>query len=306
MTIEIFKSNKGENMTNSVVTLDKKELKNLGFIINEKTDTFTANIITVNGILSASQQKCIGEAAEKFGNGRIKLSTSFTIEVQGITHENLDKFRKYIAKENLQTGGVGNRLRPVVSCIGTDCRFGLADTMKLSTEIHERIYNKYRDEELPHRFKVAISGCPNDCTKITLCEIGIMSQYIPDYEEDKCRGCNKCSVEEICPMDICKVEDKKMKMDKENCKNCGRCIGKCYFNAIEKGTYGYKVFIGGKGGKIKTDARPLDKIFTSEEEIFALIERAILFYKEKGEKRERFAKTIERIGFEEVMKILTF
>ncbi len=86
-------------------------------------------------------------------------------------------------------------------------------------------------------------------------------------------------------MNVCKVEDKKLKMDKDNCKNCGRCVNKCYFNAIEKGTYGYK-------------------IFTSEKEIFELIERTILFYKENDEPKERFAKTIERMGFEEVEKIL--
>ena len=33
-----------------------KDIKNKGFLKNEKTNTFTANIITVNGILSASQQ----------------------------------------------------------------------------------------------------------------------------------------------------------------------------------------------------------------------------------------------------------
>lgn len=73
-----------------------KDIKNKGFLKNEKTNTFTANIITVNGILSASQQKCIGEAAQLFGNGRIKLSTSFTIEVHGIAYKNVDAFLDYI------------------------------------------------------------------------------------------------------------------------------------------------------------------------------------------------------------------
>ena len=78
---------------------------------------YTANIITVNGILTSSQHQCIGKAAELFGNGIIKLSTSFTIEVRGIPYEKINDFRKYIEKENLETGGIGPRLRPVVSCI---------------------------------------------------------------------------------------------------------------------------------------------------------------------------------------------
>ena len=291
-------------MINLIIRQDEKELKNMGFLINEKTNTFTANIITVNGILTAEQQKCIGEAATLFGNGIIKLSTSFTIEVKGIPYEKINDFREYIGKAGLETGGIGPKLRPVVSCIGSDCRYGLTDTLKLSDEIHNKIYNKYKNVELPHRFKIAISGCPNDCTKINLCEIGIMSQHIPDFNDDTCKGCKNCSIEKLCPVDACKMEDKKLQRDKDNCNNCGRCIGKCHFDVIEKGTYGYKIFIGGKGGKIKTDAIALDKIFTSKEDVFDLIEKAILFYIENGEPKERFAKTIERIGFEEVAKKL--
>lgn len=131
-----------------------------------------------------------------------------------------------------------------------------------------------------------------------------MSQYIPNFNEDKCKGCKKCSVEDTCPMDACEVEGEKLQMDKSICSNCGRCVDKCYFDAIVNGTYGYKVFIGGKGGKVKTEARALNKVFTSKEEIFDLIEKALLFYMENGQPKERFAKTIERIGFEEVEKEL--
>ena len=132
-------------MIDLLIKEDEKDLKNMGFIINEKTNIYTANIITVNGILTSSQHQCIGKAAELFGNGIIKLITSFTIEVRGIPYEKINDFRKYIEKENLETGGIGPRLRPVVSCIGTDCRYGLTDTLSLSDEIHERIYNKYKN-----------------------------------------------------------------------------------------------------------------------------------------------------------------
>lgn len=281
-----------------------EDIKNKGFLINEKTNTFTANIITVNGMLSAAQQTCIGEAARLFGNGKIKLSTSFTIEVQGIAYENIDAFLDYIGKESLETGGVGSRIRPVVSCIGNECKFGLADTLGLSDEIHEKIYRKYKDINLPHRFKIAIGGCPNDCAKINLCEVAILAQQIPYFKEDMCKGCSKCSIEKLCPMNACKLEDKKLNQDKTICNNCGRCIDKCHFDAMKKRLEGYKIFIGGKGGKIKTDAIALNKIFTSKEEIIELIEKIILFYMENGQPKERFAKTIERIGFKKVEDIL--
>lgn len=44
----------------------------------------------------------------------------------------------------------------------------------------------------------------------------------------------------------------------------------------------------------------LDKIFTSEEEVIDMAERAILFFRDEGLSGERFADTIDRLGFDYV------
>lgn len=50
--------------------------------------------------------------------------------------------------------------------------------------------------------------------------------------------------------------------------------------------------------------KALNRIFTSEEEALDVIEKAILLFKDQGLKGERFAETIERIGFENAEKQL--
>ena len=50
--------------------------------------------------------------------------------------------------------------------------------------------------------------------------------------------------------------------------------------------------------------KSLSKIFASKEEALNVIEKAILFFRDNGLKGERFAETIERIGFENVEKAL--
>ena len=96
---------------------DEKRVKALGFLSNKGTDNFSARVITVNGKITAAQQKCIGEAAELFGNGIVTFTTRLTVEVQGIPYEKIEDFRAYIAKEGLETGGTGSKVRPVVSCL---------------------------------------------------------------------------------------------------------------------------------------------------------------------------------------------
>ncbi|MFZ2839626.1 MAG: hypothetical protein WAZ76_15270 [Blautia wexlerae] len=93
-------------------------------------------------------------------------------------------------------------------------------------------------------------------------------------------------------------------MDEMQCRHCGRCVGKCPFHTIADGIYGYKIYIGGRWGKKISRGKSLSKIFTSKEEALNVIEKAILFFRDNGLKGERFAETIERIGFENVEKAL--
>lgn len=284
---------------------DIKRVKGFGFLHNKGTNKFNGRIITKNGKITAKEQMVIAEAAAKFGDGQIAMTTRLTIEVIGIPFENIEPFREYIKKEaGLETGGTGSRVRPVVSCKGTTCQYGLCDTYDLSEEIHQRFYKGYYDVKLPHKFKIAVGGCPNNCVKPDLNDLGIIGQRIPGYQEELCKGCKVCTVEKTCPVKASKLDDGKMAIIAEECNNCGRCISKCPFGAVDDGAYGYKVVIGGRWGKRSAHGIPLSKVFTSKEEMLSVIEKAILLFREQGKTGERFSDTIARLGFENVEKQL--
>ena len=286
--------------TLTISPIEEKRVKALGFLSNKGTDSFSGRIITVNGKITAAQQRCIGEAAEKFGNGVVTFTTRLTIEVQGIPFDKIEEFRAYIAKEGLVTGGTGSKVRPVVSCKGTTCQYGLIDTFALSEEIHHRFFEGYAGVKLPHKFKIAVGGCPNNCVKPDLNDLGIIGQRIPNYDADECMGCKKCGVVDTCPVGAATLDDGELAIDKALCNNCGRCIGKCNFDALPDGTDGYKIYIGGRWGKRVAQGRALSKVFTDKEEALAVIEKALLLYREKGQTGERFSQTIDRLGFEAV------
>ena len=127
---------------------------------------------------------------------------------------------------------------------------------------------------------------------------------IPLFDEDECNGCKKCSVIEACPVNAVKLEDGVAVIDPDRCTNCGRCIGHCHFDALDEGKPGFKIYIGGRWGKNVAQGRALSKIFETKEEALDVIEKAILLYREQGKTGERFAQTIDRIGFENVEKQL--
>ena len=288
----------------TISPLEIKRVKGLGFLNNKGTDLFNARIITVNGKITAEQTAVIAEAAKKFGNGEVEFTTRLTVEVRGGHFDNIPAFQEFIAQAGLITGGTGSLVRPVVSCKGTTCQYGLYDTFALSEEIHKRFYLGYHSVKLPHKFKIACGGCPNNCVKPTLNDLGIIGQMVPQFDEDSCNGCKKCQIVNICPMKACKVEDGMLNIDPEVCNNCGRCVGHGPFDASEEGKPGFKIYIGGRWGKKIAHGQPLSKIFTSEEEVLNVVEKAILFFREQGKTGERFADTIARLGFDYVEKEL--
>ena len=279
---------------------DVKRVKGLGCLRNKGTDCFNIRVLTVNGKLTAQQTKVLAEAAEKYGSGELTFTTRMTVEVKGVHYDNIDAFREYIGKVGLISGGTGPLVRPVVSCKGTTCQYGLYDTFSLAEEIHNRFYLGYHTVKLPHKFKIACGGCPNNCVKPDLNDLGIVGQRIPGFDAEKCKGCSKCKIEAACPMKAAHVEGKLLQVDKEICNNCGRCIGNCPFDAVAEGTPGFKVYIGGRWGKKVDRGLPLSKIFNDREELLNVVESAILLFREQGLPGERFADTIARLGFENV------
>ena len=280
-------------------------VKGQGFLRDKRTaDCFNARVITGNGKITAQESRVLAEAAERFGNGEMAMTTRLTVELQCIPYENIEPLREFLAQAGLETGGTGPKVRPVVSCKGTTCQYGLIDTFSLSEKIHERFYRGYHEVKLPHKFKSAVGGCPNNCVKPDLNDLGIIGQKIAKVDESLCRGCAKCQVAAACPINHARLTDGKIQIDPEGCNHCGRCIGKCPFRAVTCKTAGYRIYIGGRWGKKVARGRALDKIFLQEEEVLDTIEKTLLFYKENGLAGERFADTIARIGFDKVQEQL--
>ena len=280
---------------------DVTRVKGLGCLRDKTTpDCFNCRVLTRNGKITSSESIAIAEAAAKFGKGEVAMTTRQTIEIQGVPYENIDAMRAFLNEHGLDIGGTGPKVRPIVSCKGTTCVFGLIDTFSLSEKLHELYYIGYHNVKLPHKFKIAVGGCPNNCVKPDLNDLGIVGQRVIKHDLDACRGCKKCQVEQVCPIKIASVKDGKL--DTEGCNNCGRCLGKCPFGAFEESETGYKVCIGGRWGKKTAVAQPLGKLFATEEEVIAAVERAIILFRDEGIAGERFADTIARLGFDYVEK----
>lgn len=160
---------------------DIKRVKGLGCLRDKRfEDVFNVRVLTVNGKIPAEKQRIIADAADKFGSGEVAMTTRQCIEIQGVKYENLEGLFAFLGENGLETGGTGPKVRPIVSCKGTTCVFGLINTYSLSEKIFKRFYQGWHDVALPHKFKIAVGGCPNNCVKPDLNDLGVIGCRTPD------------------------------------------------------------------------------------------------------------------------------
>lgn len=133
-----------KNSSAAVPAEEITRVKALGFLWDKNSaDRFNGRVITRNGKITAEESAVIAEAARRYGSGEITMTSRLTLEIQGVPFDNIEPLREFLAQAGLETGGTGSKVRPVVSCKGTTCQYGLIDTFALSEEIHERFFKGY-------------------------------------------------------------------------------------------------------------------------------------------------------------------
>lgn len=276
---------------------DIASVKSRGFLLNRGTECFSGRVVAVGGNYTAESMRVLGECAERFGSGKVIVTSRLCAEIPGIPFEKIPEAEAFMESHGMRFGGTGAKVRPITACKGTTCVYGNIDTHSLAQIIHDRFYIGMRDVKLPHKFKIGVGGCPNSCMKPSLNDVGIEGCRSFVFDADKCRGCGKCTVEAACPSRAVHVTDGKA-VRSSDCTNCGVCIGKCPFGAFPAEAQSVcRIYVGGTWGKKQRMGTLLSGFYT-EEEIPVMIEKVMLWYKENGFAKERLGAAIDRIGAE--------
>lgn len=278
-------------------------VKGKGFLRNRGTENFSMRIVAHGAVFSANDFANISKLANLFGNGKVICTSRLGVEVPGIPYEKISEAENFANSNGLRVGGTGAKIRPIAACKGSTCVYGNCDTHRIAAKIDEDFFVKWNNIKLPHKFKITVGGCPNSCMKPSINDFGIEGHKIPKLNLSLCRGCKKCLVETACPTHSAKKANGKIEIS-DNCISCGVCIGKCHFKAVahESETL-FKIFVGGTCGKSARIGNSLSKTF-KEDEIYSILEKSLLWFKENGYAKERFGVTIDRIGFDNFEKAI--
>lgn len=274
--------------------VDYKELKKGGFMRQVQKECFSLRLRVAGGQIQANQLQKVTEIAEKFGQGYIHMTSRQGIEIPFIKFADVEIVKKELNKVGLQPGACGPRVRTITACQGVNiCPSGLIDTTSLAKELDKRYFAK----ELPHKFKIGVTGCKNNCLKAEENDLGIKGGVKPTWQKDACNYCRLC--EAVCPVQAIKVEknNQTVVLDRVKCNYCGKCVKSCPVQAWE-GERGFIISFGGLFGNKIAIGEELFPLVSSKDQLFKIIDKTMEFFQKYGKKGERFRNTLDRIGWE--------
>lgn len=279
---------------NSEAKLQLAKIKEKGFLRQKNENLFSVRVISYDNMFTYEQMNKLASLSNKYGSGKITLTTYQSIEIPDIKSEYIDIARKEITSMKLHINVNNKKLSYIVNCRGSICVNGIIDTSALTSKLYEENYSKI----LPNKVKIGISGCPNNCVVSNQYDIGIIATSPIKINEENCKLCSACT--RICKKKALEIKDKLI-LNNELCKDCGKCFKACKFDAISIDNEGLIIYLGGKSGKNQKLGTALNKKFKLEE-IPNVVSKILDFYSENALENEKFNETIDRVGTEKLLK----
>ncbi len=138
----------------------------------QKDGTYSVVPRMWGGITNPRELRAIADVVEKYNAPMVKVTGGQRLDIFGIRKEDLPAVWADLNAAGMVSGhAYGKALRTVKTCVGSEwCRFGTQDSTGLGVTIERMTWGSW----MPHKFKIAVSGCPRNCAEATIKDFGIV------------------------------------------------------------------------------------------------------------------------------------
>ena len=138
----------------------------------QKDGTYSVVPRIWGGVTTPAELRAIAEVAEKYQVPTVKITGGQRIDLLGVKKEDLPAMWADLNAAGFVSGhAYGKALRTVKTCVGSEwCRFGTQDSTALGIQLEKITWGSW----MPHKFKMAVSGCPRNCAEATIKDFGVV------------------------------------------------------------------------------------------------------------------------------------
>jgi nitrite reductase (NADH) large subunit len=138
----------------------------------QKDGTYSVVPRMWGGLTNPRELRAIADVADKFNIPTVKVTGGQRIDLLGVKKEDLPAVWADLNAAGMVSGhAYGKALRTVKTCVGSEwCRFGTQDSTGLGVKLEQRTWGSW----MPHKFKMAVSGCPRNCAEATIKDFGVV------------------------------------------------------------------------------------------------------------------------------------
>jgi nitrite reductase (NADH) large subunit len=138
----------------------------------QKDGTYSVVPRMFGGLCTADQLRAIADVSDKYKVPEMKVTGGQRIDLFGVNKEDLPSMWRDLSAAGFVSGhAYGKAMRTVKTCAGKNwCRFGTQDSTGLGVQLEELTWGSW----MPHKFKLAVSGCPRNCAEATIKDFGVV------------------------------------------------------------------------------------------------------------------------------------
>ena len=147
-----------------------EDLLEKGAIIQRDKETYAIAPHIPGGIITDfNLLRRLADVAEKYGVKAMKLTSAQRVALVGLKLEDLDPIWQDLGM--VPGAAIGLCVRSIKICPGTTfCRIGMQDAVGVGLQLDD----KYHGRPLPFKFKIGVSGCPNNCSESCIKDLGLV------------------------------------------------------------------------------------------------------------------------------------